>query len=665
MKVFQSLKIKLFFILLAVAIIPLSILAIFQVQRFNTTITNNLKAEESQLASANARQVDTWVNAKVSQLSSLIEAHPEFKKMNQSDIMQVERVIRESDVEVETSVVADQDGNSINENGDNISVADRAHFIKAKETKKTAISNVLISKATGNRIISVAVPVVDQKDQFKGVLQSNVLVDSLANSLGQLKVADTGFVFLISNTGELIYHPREEMIGKVVFDLDISDTTRKVYEEMLTKDEGSFIYTDEQNVEKIAAYSIVPSTQWRVVAMAPSKEVFIELNRTNRLILIVIAVTLVFVTLVAMFAANYVAKPVKLAAEHLKVMANADFSMRVPEKFLKRKDEIGLLSSSVEVMSDSIKTVLKQVINEANDVKENVVISSKNLSELASQIEDVSATTQEISAGMEETAATTQEMNATSTEIENTVELMATKALNGSTIAEEISRRAQDLKNNAVISQKTAHDIHQNIDKDMRTSIEQSQAVEQIDVLTQAILQITSQTNLLALNAAIEAARAGEAGKGFAVVADEIRKLAENSNRAIGEIQEVTKLVVSSVKSLAENSEKALDFIDTTVIQDYKKMVEIGEQYYKDADAVENLVTDFSNTAEKLSVSIQSMTKAINEVSISNNEGAQGTQNIALKATQVMQRSVQVSEAMVELENNSNRLTASVEKFKI
>lgn len=665
MKIIHSLRFKLMSILLLVAIIPLAILAIFQIDRFTQTISSNLKAEEVQLVNSNAKQMDTWVNGKVNQLVSLLEAHPEFKEMNLNDIMQIQKVINESDAEVETSVVSDKDGNSINQNGEKISVAERDHFKKAKETKKPVISDVLVSKATGNRMISVAVPILDNAGNFQGIIQSNIVVKAFENTLGDIKIGKTGFVFLISKTGDLIYHPDEKLIGQNVFDLGISESTRKVYKEMLEKNDGFFTYTDDNGVEKIASYSVVPSTDWRVVAMAPSSEVYSELNKTTQLSGIVIIITIIIIIVLSFFASNYVSKPIKTSADYLKVLAGADFSRSISEKVLKRKDEIGLLAKSVEIMSKSVKSVLENVIEETKDVKNNVVSSNRNLSELATQIEEVSATTEEISAGMEETAATAEEMNATSVEIESAIEAMAAKAQNGSSIAAEISKRALELKNNALVSQKSAHDIHQTIDKDMRLSIEESKAVEQIDILTQSILQITSQTNLLALNAAIEAARAGEAGKGFAVVADEIRNLAENSNRTINEIQNVTKRVVTSVQSLAENSEKALEFIDSTVINDYKTMVLIGEQYNVDAEAVQELVTDFGATAEELNASIQTIAKSINEVSISNNEGAQGTQNIAVKASEVMQRSMQVSDTMAELEDSSKRLSLSVEKFKL
>lgn len=381
---------------------------------------------------------------------------------------------------------------------------------------------------------------------------------------------------------------------------------------------------------------------------------------------VIITILLIIVIGVILFLnVRTISSPIQSLARHADNLANADFTVKVPTYLVNRDDELGRLAKSIDVMCSSIQTVLQNVVEETKVVKRNVKSSSSNLSELASHIEEVSATTQELAAGMEQTSATTQEMNATSNEIESAIETIASKAQNGAELAGEISGRAQKLKSNAINSQKTANSLKISVEEDIRASIEQSKAIHVINSLTEAILQITSQTNLLALNAAIEAARAGEAGRGFAVVADEVRKLADDSTRTVNEIQHVIQVVVASVQSLTKSSERALSFIDEVVNKDYQNMVVTGEQYYKDAEEIQDMVSDFSATAEEVLASMQSMVRAINEVTASNNEGAIGTQNITEKATDVMEKAFKVQSMMKQTDTMTEKLSTALEKFRI
>ncbi len=662
-----SLKFRLILILLCVALVPLLILASFQLSQYMTEVTENIKTHEIEIASSNAKIIDSWVNSKTMQLTELYKAHPEFSDMNMEEIMSTLKIIYQSDLEVETSLVADKDGNNIIDNlTSRPNIANEKHFMMAKETKKPVISDIMNSERSGARIIAVAVPILDDSQNFIGIIQSNVVVKALENNIGTVKIAESGSAHLMSSSGNIIFHREWQNIGKNYKEFTKGESKLNAFEEgVFVNDSGFMQYSEDDGLKMVGAYATVPTTGWKIIVTAPSNEIYKHANTSKLISIIVILLAAVLVVVISLFTANRISKPVKTAADHLNILAEADFTKDLPDGFMNRKDEIGVLMKSVNIMSKSIRTVINDVISEANNVEENILISSENLTELSDRISEVSSTTEEMSAMAQETAAATEEMNATSLDIENAVRSIAQKAQNSSVVVSKISERALDLKESAAVSRNTTNDIRNAIDSEMKKALEQSKAVMKINVLTESILQITEQTNLLSLNATIEAARAGEAGKGFAVVADEIRKVAENSKDTANKIQIVTKEVIKSVEDLASSSEKALDFIDTKVINDYKAMVEIGEQYYNDAASIHKLVTDFSTTSEELLKSIQNMVRAINEVTASNSEGAQGTQIISQKALYVMERASKVSELMKATKQSSESLAASVSKFKV
>lgn len=335
------------------------------------------------------------------------------------------------------------------------------------------------------------------------------------------------------------------------------------------------------------------------------------------------------------------------------------------DKYLVEKDEFAEIIKAEAGVRKEIRGIIEKVLKETSALKDAVRLTDNNMAYLEEKLEDISATTEELSAGTEETAASTEELTSVAAEVEEALNNISNKALSGSKSVEEINGRANELKDKFSLSYNNALSTLDNVKEKLEQSLIQAKATQQIKELTESILEITSQTNLLALNAAIEAARAGEAGKGFAVVADEIRKLAENSNAAVIEIQEITKVVTASVENLSDNSNELLKFVEDDVAKDYEKMLKATDQYKLDADFVNGMVSDFSETSAQLLISLKNMTATMHGIAEAANESADGTSNIAEKATAVVNKANEVVESINSSGKGTEALGEMVSKFNI
>ena len=383
------------------------------------------------------------------------------------------------------------------------------------------------------------------------------------------------------------------------------------------------------------------------------------------LFLSIVGASIVAGVLVSLTVGKNISDPLILAVTQLELIATGNFTKDLLQAFENRKDEIGGITKSIHNIQESLKGLIGNIIVESNSIEDIVEEVKNKVTALNENIEQVSATTEELSASMEETAAAAEEMSATSQEIEIAVHSIAEKSQQGAVEAAEINQRAEETKKNVQASQKKANEIFINTKEGLEKAIEQSKVVQQINVLSEVIMQITSQTNLLALNAAIEAARAGEAGKGFSVVAEEIRKLAEQSKDTVIEIQNIANRVTESVKNLSENSSNLLMFMSTDVDKDYKEMLEVADKYSNDAKFVDNLVVDLSSTSEELLASISDVLKTIDGVAEAASEGSVGSTDIAKRVSAVNKNSNEVLEQVLKTKESADKLKDEISKFKI
>lgn len=355
----------------------------------------------------------------------------------------------------------------------------------------------------------------------------------------------------------------------------------------------------------------------------------------------------------------------KITKEQLSKWGKGDFTAELPQRFLERKDDFGELAAAMEEMRNAIKLLVGRVKGEAIGIGEVVQEVNEKVVVLNGEIEEIASTTEELAAGMEETAASSEEMAATSREIQHAVKSISEKSQEGAEQAEKISERAATIKLETQKAKEKSAMIHHQIRDKLNEALKNAQVVEQIQTLSDSIMNITAQTNLLALNASIEAARAGEAGKGFSVVASEITNLANQSKSTVIQIQEITEQVMDAVNNLANNSKELLEYVATDVSKDYETFLEVADTYSADANYVDDLVTDFSATAEELLASIDNIMLAIDEVAKAATEGAMGTTNIAEKNTNIMTTSSEVVAGVQDSMKSSLVLQEEISKFTV
>jgi methyl-accepting chemotaxis protein len=527
-----------------------------------------------------------------------------------------------------------------------------------------SLGNVAKSPVTGKLGIIISSPVIDKStNQLTAIFRSSIDVGVLTQNIINANSQSNIKTLVVSTEGVTVCSENEKNILK----LDLSKQKGDLldfYKKMKINKSGIGYFTLDGS-RNIASYIESEKTGFYIISYMPVDQYMSKINSNRNLIFIVIFVCLIISALLILLFSHSITKPVKLAVEYIKTYASGDFSKEIPENVSKISDETDELMASLNIMQKSIRSILEAMVLHSGKIESSVVTTNTRMGELENQIEEISSTTEELSAGMEETAASTEMMKDSSLALKNVVSDISEKADEGAKTSVEISRRAQQLKENAINSQKEAEEIKAKIYSSLQEAIEQSKAVNQINSLTESILQISSQTNLLALNASIEAARAGEAGKGFAVVAAEVGMLAENSKNISAQIMKVTEIVVASVENLKRSSESLLQFIDSTVINDYSAMVDTGEKYFNDASYVENMVNDFKANAQNVNTSLQTMITVIQQITTANNEMALGTGNIANKSSAILQMANDILKDADENKQISEQLRVAASKFKL
>lgn len=389
-----------------------------------------------------------------------------------------------------------------------------------------------------------------------------------------------------------------------------------------------------------------------------------ELQNLQMTMILIVLIGCAVSILLLYLATGRVVKSIKLVNDKLDELISSDGDL-TQTLAVRTGDEMEVMGGLINGLLSYIREIMLSVSNNSAVLTDASVAMLSGMVDAKEGIVDVSATMEEMNAAIEETSASVDHVTESVGVMNTAIKDMASGAKWGADYTTKINAKAQKIKTDAFNEQMTAKAKSKEMAERAEEAMERSKAAAEIEVLTGNILEIAEETNLLALNASIEAARAGEAGRGFAVVAGEIGKLAQNSANAAAKIQEVSKTVMEAVDTLAAETGNMVNFIETTAMGGYEKLMETCETYSQDADNLQKTMENFEEKSMELQKNISEVDDAIKAVDFAMEENAKGVSGVTETVSGLSQNMMTLEEQANKNQKVSEELDNEVHKFKL
>lgn len=673
----SSIRKRLLLIMVPLIILSLGALAGLSYRFAKQYLEKSVEETAIAISSDYSNQIRSQINEGVIELEALT-SNPII--LNNNDQSQLIKLLK--DTSNRTGIFANiiavsADGVGMRADGVNANISARDYFKTVVSTKKTYLSEPVLTKGSGKLSIMISVPILED-DRLIGVIAGSLQLDKATSLLKEVKFKDTGYATMIDNSGMIIAHAKKpELNGKYNIVQGGNDPEQK---SQVKKIDSSYVklfekakigkqaigqYKDFDDMKQIGVFTplVLPDgQQWVMIISAPETEVIRETSLLGRTMFIVSLLAIfIAIVFIAVFSKRFT-KPIQLIRDECLLLTQGDLREREAQAF--GQDEIGQLAAGFRAMRSNLHSLVTKIQVQA----EQVAAASEELTASANQsavaANQVAGSIAEIARGTEEQAASATQMTLVAEQMVTSTEQISATMHGVADIAKDASQEAENGRQavKQVIDQ--MNQISHGSEAVQTAIVDLSKGSQEISEIVTLISTIAGQTNLLALNAAIEAARAGEHGKGFAVVAEEVRKLAEESNKATQQIGMLIQKNQMNMEQAVEATQAGTDGVKAgitvvssageTFTQIVGSIMRLSKQVMEVSDSV-NLI---ANNSKSLMVSIHD----VNEVGKENAAEIQTVSAATEEQSASMQEISSSSQSMAKLADN---LRGEAESFRV
>ncbi|GMB08839.1 methyl-accepting chemotaxis protein [Thermolongibacillus altinsuensis] len=637
---------------LLIVIIPIVMLSLFMVAFLNHQKAKEfLEKQFEATAEAELGRLQVAVSEWIDYHQKLIEGlslEGGWDVTHSEHNLQRLKQVQETWTSFEMIAIADATG-QVHADGKAVSISDRPYFQEAMKGK-TVISDVVVSRATNEKVIVIATPIREQ-GKIVGVLFGTVKTEKITDLVLNVEVGKTGYGYLIQRDGVLIAHPKKEYILEKNLLQEKNEKLVSLLKSVLAGHKGQGIYEFE-GIKKYAFYAPIQSTGWGLVLTVPVEEATEQLYYLALLSFVTAAVVLLFAAVIVIMFASRLVRPLQQLSQLTKKVASGDLTVEIEHK---SGDEVGQLSNHFQHMVYKMRDMLHQLHDSAERLHQCAQTFEITSEETKQATNQVAITMSEMSHGSVAIAQSVQDVTERVKKMMNELNCLIAEA-------EQMERamlETIDVSTKGMNVLKTMSDTITSVARSSNDAVEAMKQLgersQQVKEIVNVINHIMSQTNLLALNASIEAARAGEAGRGFAVVADEVRKLAEETERA-------TEKIAHMIQQTYVETEQAIH-----IVSEGSKVTKLASEHMEEAkkafNQISNNLLGTSKISEKvinrikmiqsdsmtISENMQDVAAVTEEASASIEEVSASTEQQAAAAHQIFEQAKQVEQLADEL----------------